>query len=236
MSAQLSFTLVNEGTSASPLSAQVTPAWLAAVAAACTVQLNRDVSPNWGGEYSVRAGSATEIAPGEVVFALVDTLPDAPGAVAYHDVDGNAAPVAYLALTACSTLDDVSTAISHELCETAGDAGCNLWADAGDGSEYARELCDAVESNSYGISGIKVSDFLLPGFFVANAHAPYSYVESVGGPAAVSSPFQTASGGYQIKRDASGQTTQVTGTLRPFRAQKLGHWSSRAARRILARR
>ena len=226
----LSFVLVNESSS-SPLTPQVTPEWLASVASACTVQLDRDVSPNWGGSYSVRVGTAGAIAAGEVVFALVDALPSAPGAIAYHDVDGNALPVAYLALSTCNTLDDVSIAISHEVCETAGDAGCNVWADNGAGAEWARELCDAVESSSYVIDGVKVSDFVLPAFFVPNAHAPYCYTESVGGPALVPAPFRTASGGYQIMRTDSGQETQVNGRVSPHRADKLAHWSCRAARR-----
>ena len=228
----MNFVLINEGTAAVPLTAQVTQAWLDRVASSCTVQLDRDVSPSWGGSYSVRAGVAGSIAPGEIVFAIVDVLPGAPGAIAYHDVDGNAAPVAYLALSTCSTLDDVSIAISHELCETAGDAGCNLWADDGRGTEWARELCDAVESSSYEIDGVRVSDFVLPAFFVTNAHGPYSYTESVGGPRAALVPFGTAPGGYQIKRDSTGQTVQVNGTRHPMRAAKTAHWSSRFARRL----
>lgn len=226
----MQFVLVNEGSQA-PLTAQVTEAWLAQVAASCTIQLNRDVSPAWGGSYAVRAGMASQIAPGEVVFSMLDALPNAPGAVAYHDVNGQAVPVAYLGLATCSTLDDVSVAISHELCETAGDAGCNLWADTGQAREFARELCDAVEGYSYDIAGVKVSDFVLPSFFVPNAPGPYSYTESVGGMRVVSGPFATAMGGYQITRDASGTETQVHGIVRAFRADKLAHWSSRAARR-----
>ena len=227
----LSFVLVNEATAASPLTGQVNSDWLAKVADACTVQLDRDVSPNWGGSYSVRVGTAGAIAAGEIVFALVDSLPNAPGAIAYHDVDGNALPVAYLALSTCNTLDDVSIAISHEVCETAGDAGCNMWADDGAGAEWARELCDAVESSSYAIDGVKVSDFVLPSFFVPNAHAPYCYTESVGGTAINPAPFRTASGGYQITRTDTGQETQVNGRVSAHRADKLAHWSCRAARR-----
>lgn len=115
--------LIQEAT-ASPLVAQVTPAWLARCAAACLIQLNRDVSAEWGGAFEVRAAmSGTDIAAGERVFSIVDSLPDAPGAIAYHDVDGNGAEVAFLALSTCNSLDDVSTAISHELCEAAGDSG-----------------------------------------------------------------------------------------------------------------
>lgn len=194
------------------------------------MQLNRDVSPAWGGEYSVRVGSASDVAPGEIVFALLDALPNAPGAIAYHDVNGQAVPVAFLGLTTCTTLDDVSIAVSHELCETAGDAGCNLWADAG-ASEFARELCDAVESTSYEIESVRVSDFVLPAFFVPNAPAPYSYTESIGGSRIAPAPFQTGSGGYQITRTDGGTETQVNGSVRAYRAEKLAHWSSRAKRR-----
>ena len=234
MSAQLSFVLVNEGSSASTLTASITPEWLGAVATACTIQLDRDVSPNWGGSYSVRVSAAGQpVAQGEIVFALVDVLPNAPGAIAYHDVDGNASPIAFLAISTCNTLDDVSIAISHEVCETAGDAGCNVWADDGAGAEWARELCDAVESSNYVIDTVKVSDFVLPSFFVPNAHAPYSYTESVGGTAIVPAPFRTASGGYQITRSDTGQETQVNGRVSAHRADKLAHWSCRAARRRL---
>jgi hypothetical protein len=239
VSAALSFVIINEGTSKSPLASQVTAAWLTRCAAACTVQLNRDVAPEWGGAYRVRAGaSVTDIAAGEIVFALVDELAAAPGDVAYHDVDGKDAPVAFLALTTCSTLDDVSTAISHELCETAGDPACNLWVDDGKGSEWARELCDAVESTSYpvdlndGQPPILVSDFLLQAFFGPFAPAPYSF------RAAPVLPFQTAAGGYQIKRAAGLGETQVQAHSASRRGLKvLGgahHWSSRPARRGMA--
>jgi len=187
-----------------------------------------------------------------MVFALVDALPGEPGAIAYHDVNGVAVPVAFLALSTCDTLDDVSTAISHEMCETQGDVACNIWCDDESGAEWARELCDAVESNSYGVDlgdgqpPIMVSDFLLPAFFEPNATGPMSFLAAGGAsPATVqgtpSMPFQTATGGYQIKRDSGGNETQVTavtseGSRRGMLA-KAGkhHWSSRAARRGLKR-
>lgn len=231
----------------SPLIPQVTAAWLARCAQACATQLNRDVAPIWGGgSWGVRVGSGpTDVHPGEMVFSIVDQLPDAPGAVAYHDVAGAAVPVAFLALATCQTLDDVSTAISHELCETAGDEACNLWADDGAGHEWARELCDAVESGWYNVdlgegqSPIKVSDFLLPAFFAPGATGPLSFVASTS-PASASfpsAPFATAAGGYQLQRSSGAGETQVTadsasrrGAL--ARARK-HHWSSRPARRGL---
>lgn len=227
------FVLITEGQSA-PLAASVTPAWLAAVAEACTVQLNRDVAPYWGGQYSVRAGSGpTDIAQGEIAFALLDSLPNAPDAIAYHDVAGNAAPFCVLALTQCKTLDDVSTGISHELCETAGDPDVNSWSEAGDGFEYARELCDAVESGWYVIDGIRVSDFVLPAFFSNGAPAPFCYTQAIGAPdsAYPIAPFVTASGGYQVRRTVGTGETDVWGTLKPARAERAQHWASRVHKR-----
>lgn len=228
----LNVVLVQKATS-SPLLSRVTPEWLARCAVACSTQLIRDLLPVYGGgPYSVRVASdATDIRPGEMVFAILDELPQAPGAVAYHDTMGNDVPAAFLALSTCSTLDDVSSAISHELCETAGDQACNLWADDGHGNEYARELCDAVELSSYpvdigdGKPPINVSDFVLPGFFAPNDPGPYSFTS------AAKAPFLTAIGGYQIVRTSGTGETQVTGTVRAARVAKHRHWSSRTYRR-----
>lgn len=226
------FVLINEGQSA-PLASQVTADWLAKVAAACTVQLNRDVAPNWGGQYSVRAGSGpSDIAAGEIAFALLDALPGAPDAVAYHDADGNAAPYCLLSLAQCKTLDDVSTGISHELCETAGDPDVNEWCEAADGFEYARELCDPVESNSYPQDGIALSDFVLQAFFERGAAGPYCYTQAIGAPGSIPiAAFVTAAGGYQVRRGVGTGETEVWGSLRPQRAARAHSWASRLYRR-----
>lgn len=228
----LSVAIVMSATT-SPLAPQVTPAWLMRCTAACAVQLLRDVVPVWGGgPIAVRvASSPTDVLAGEMVFTILDELPQAPGDVAYHDVAGNALPVGYLGLSTCNTLDDVSTAISHELCETLGDPACDLWVDDGAGHEWCRELCDAVEAASYPIDlgdggpPIAVSDWLLPAFFAPTAPGPYSFRGTAQGP------LVTAPGGYQLQRTAGGNETQVTGAPRAHRAAKVAHWSSRPFRR-----
>lgn len=225
----LDFVLINEaGGAATSTGAVMTPSVLTAIAAACQVQLNRDVSAHWGGAYRVRAASSgADIMPGEIVFALLATLPGSPNAIAYHDVDGVGVPVIYDGVTLSDTLtgagNSVSVAISHELCETAGDAGCNVWADA-NGTEYARELCDAVEAQSYTLSlsnpvagqnydvdGVALSNFVIPAFFVPNHVGPFDFMSTVGpNPNAPSAPFVTAPGGYQITRDSGQHEGQVT--------------------------
>lgn len=221
----------------------VTHAQLVAIAAACTTQLNRDVGPHWapgeGHEVTV-ATSPTGLPASDYVMSFVDELPDAPGAIAYHDVNGAGVPVLYLALSLCATVlsgsDSVSVAASHEFIETIGDPVCNLWADGGDGREYCRELCDAVESAFYNVTvtdseghtqSVAVSDFVLPQFFnVQNKGGAYSFLHTA------KSPFETTHGGYQIVRAADGQPSQVTNDRQRLMAKKRTHWSSRANRRM----
>lgn len=230
--------IVSDAKSA-PLTSQVSPEWLARAAAACWTQLLRDVIPVWGAEVAgVRATTRNLIRPGESVFAILDELPDAPGAIAYHDVVGGAVPVEFLALSTCRTLDDVSTAISHELCEVVGDPDCNRWDDDGIGHEWAHELCDAVESNLYpidmgdGAAPVMVSDFLLPAFFASLSPGPYCYTQANQLPGSYPiAPFKTAGGGYQITRNAGTIESQVQGDMRLARRVKGRHWSSRVFRR-----
>lgn len=146
------FVLLDESAGAKTSNGEsMTPEVLANIAAACTVQLNRDFSTEWGGNYEVRAGSgAGDIQPGEIVFALLPTLSGAPGAIAYHDSDGNGVPVLFDAITLSTSIvgpgNSVSVAISHELCETAGDEGCNDWCDDGTGNSFAKEMCLAPDT------------------------------------------------------------------------------------------
>lgn len=243
------FVLLDESNGATTIAGEsMTAGALSAIATACEVQLNRDFSAEWGGNYSVRAGTgAGDIQPGEIVFALLPTL-DAPGAIAYHDCNGVGVPVCFDAVTLSETIlgqgNSVSVAISHELLECAGDEGCNDWLDDGMGNSFAREMCDAVESNTYQLNGVYVSDFLLKAFFVPGRTGPYNYMAAAGfggdGPA---KPFATAVGGYQITRTMGANEHQVTalyhgsigvpkpGTRAYVRGSKRRRRESRASRR-----
>ena len=233
------FVLIDEtGGVGTSQGAAMTPEVLAQIAAAATVYLNRDVSAWWGGNFSVRAGAgAGDIQPGEIVFAILPTLPNAPGAIAYHDSEGNGVPVAFDGITLSDTLvgpgNSVSVAVTHELAETAGDAGCNVWADGNDGSEYAHELCDAVEAQTYEIDGVSVSNFLLPAFFVSGAPGPYDFMSAGLVPGAVgpAKPFATAAGGYQIVRSAGTGEHQVTAAVLPSTLDASSRFMRRTAKR-----
>jgi hypothetical protein len=234
------FVIIDESTTvgnATQYGGAISPTVLAEMAAALNVFLNRDVATYWGGSYAVRAGSSPQdVQVGEVVCALLDSLPTAPGAVAYHATTGVEVPVVFLARTQCNSIlagsDSVSSALSHELAETAGDPACNLWADDGQGSEFAHELCDCVQEFGYSISAVSVSDFALPAFFAPGSNGPWNFGAINGGPA-LTSALQTGAGGYQLKRTSGTGETQVTGMIAPHRMAKKTHWSSRTSRRGL---
>jgi hypothetical protein len=59
----------------------------------------------------------------------------------------------------------VSVTASHELFEMVIDPLANLWAEAGDGTEYAYEMSDPVEEETFTVDGIEISDFLHPAWF-----------------------------------------------------------------------
>jgi hypothetical protein len=205
------------------------------IAGCLEIQLNRDFSAHYGGNYRVRwCTPDNPPAAGEVVALITDTLPDAPGAVGYHDWQGAAA--IYVARSMCSTLTQgalsVSQCLSHECLEEAGDRACNLWADDYAGTEWAMEMCDAVEAGYYtiGASGpgmaCDASDFVLPAFFApGDVQGPYSLLGAAPGP------FTTAPGGYQIRRSSGTGEASVTGEIHPQRRLHKAHFSSRTRRR-----
>ena len=151
----MDFVLLNNASSATdsnggPLLAPV----LIRIAGALEVYLDRDVALVWGGSYRVRAGSSSaDIQPGEVACAIVDSLPDAPGAVAYHDVSGAEVPVVFLAKSQCDSLisgpDSVSSALSHELVEASVDPFCNEWIQDASGRQWAKEAADPLQEWTY---------------------------------------------------------------------------------------
>jgi hypothetical protein len=219
------FVIVDESTFAPGLE----PADLARIAAALTVYANRDVGSRWGGSATVRVGTRESIAPGETVCAIRDALPEAPGDTAYHDLDGRAVPVVYVARSLCTPgltgPQSLPAVLAHEIAETMGDPGCNRWADDGAGHEYAWELADAVQAYCYEIDGVSVSNFVYPSFFEPGAEDPYDHM------GAVSRPLQTTPGGYQVVRTSGGGETQVRGELTDAQANKKAHPTSRTYQR-----
>jgi hypothetical protein len=208
---------------------------LTQIAAALEIYQNRDVAAYYAADGRVRVADASNPPqPGEVVALILDDLPDAPGAIAYHDWQGK--PDIYAARNMCDRLltgqYPLSGALSHELAEMYGDWATNLWADDGTGSSQALELCDPVEAGQYVIGGCAMSDFVLPTYFHPGDMGPYSFVQYLGG-GGPPAPFTVAPGGYAIVRNQGTGETQLQGSIRPERHSKKLHWSSRSFRRGL---
>jgi len=235
----MNFVLINESTVTDAAhGGPLNPATLAQIAGALGDYLNKYVAAYWGGAgtYAVRAGSgAKDIHAGEIVCAILDNLPNAPGAVAYHDVTGKEVPVVFLARNECTSVmtgaDSVSSALSHELAETAGDPACNLWA-RDSKYEWAHELCDAVQEWGFALDGVAVSDFVLPAFFAPGSAGPWNYLGTrPGSSQALKAALATAPGGYQIRSNAGGKEVQIEGEIVHGRLRQKRNWSSRTYRR-----
>lgn len=186
--------------------------------------------------------SEIEAPPGSVVIGLLDNA-DQAGVLGWHTEgpDGTvygrvfAEPVLQNGGGILDGSLSVSSVLSHEVLETFGDAACNLWADDGAGTSYAYELCDPVESDSYGIiiasSGeqitAKVSNFVLPAWFDPQAPAG-SQFDHIG---LLNGPFHVQPNGYVIVM-ADGNVTEHWGEQYPaWRKDTKLSETSRTARR-----
>ncbi len=231
--------------------AQLSTPVLAHICEVVSNQLNQEFAAEWGAQVRLRVGANTkDILPGEWAYIFLPTLPEAPGASAYHDINGKGVPFSLCAVTTCGSLygsNGVSVDASHEILETAGDVGANLFANDNHGLLHAFEMCDAVEVQTYGrvcMDGtvVHVSNWLLRAWFIPGAAGPYDYMSMAHIPGAVApgGPLMTAvghGGNYQIVSKAgptrqvfaAGLQTHIEGTRRKG---PLPNWSSRAGRRI----
>lgn len=227
----------------------LSPSVLSHIAEAVQNQVLNEFAAEWGAKATIRVGAdKNDIQPGEWAYGFVPQLPDAPGASAYHDIDGNGVPFALCAVTTCGSLygpDGVSVDASHEILETAGDEGANQFANDNKGRLHAVEMCDAVEVQTYGKTCadgtvVQVSNWLLRAWFVPGAAGPYEYMSFAGLPGAVapSGPLQTApghGGNYQIISKWGGDKQAFAAAKHIIGHRRKGqdpNWSSRAGRRL----
>ncbi len=223
---------------------------LANIAEAVTSQVNGEFAAEWGARATVRVGAnPKDIQPGEWAYVFLPSLPDAPGASAYHDINGKGVPFSLCAIQTCRDLygpNGVSVDASHEILETAGDEGANLFANDNHGLLHAVEMCDAVEVQTYAKNCkngtvVQVSNWLLRSWFIPGAAGPYDYMSLAKLPGAVAPPdsLKTApghGGNYQIisKAGTAKQAFAAEHHIDGTRRKGKPHWSSRAGRRLAA--
>lgn len=216
------------------------PGSLERICEAVSAQLSGEVSREWGSkeECWVRPFAPTCKLPSDVYPMGVFDDADQAGALGYHDVGPDGKPYgkvfAGTVMRYGGTIDgagnSVSVTLSHEACETFGDRGANDWSMMPDGRLTAKELCDAVEGDSYQNvrNGPYLSNFLLPNWF-RPADGEVKRYDHMGN---LDHPFSMTKGGYMILM-AGGKVGQSFGAEFPeWKREQKDHAAARTARRL----
>ena len=162
--------------------------------------------PVWG--YPVELYNTTKAKPSDWQLVYFDNA-DQAGALGYHELTKGGQPVSKIFVE--TTLKDnelVSVTACHELFEMVIDPIANLWAEAADGTEYAYEMCDPVEEDTFEVNGIAMSNFLHPSWFEPFKHPAGTKYDHLG---RLTEPFSMTKGGYMIVKKA-GRVSQVFGS------------------------
>ena len=167
-------------------STQVSDAELQAAVRAINRQLEEDFYPHWQFGARLRVDSAGRVPTRHLAKVDVPRLPgrrgdavlyieDEPTMAAtegYHDGNNADVPFGFVFLDACSDgANDWTVALSHEAIELVGDPLNNLLVQGPHPTDHRRlvfhqfELCDAVSGEYYELEGVKVQNFVLPGWF-----------------------------------------------------------------------
>ncbi len=207
--------------------------------AACADQLRNQAAPLWGWaapNVSFAADDA-HLRPDAQAIQVFDDS-DQASALGYHATDGRGLPygkifVSDILANGGHVLDgalSVSSVLSHEMLEIAGDPFCDTFDPGPDGYEYARELADPVEGDSYPLDGVTVSNFILPAWCgqIAPSGTRYDYL------GATSGPFAMSRGGYVIRKK-NGALDQVYAAEYPaWKRDGKSHPAARTVRRSRA--
>lgn len=143
-------------------------------------QIKEDFEPYWSLGATLRLEgksgehpSKQELADmrGDAVIYLWDET-DVPGALGYHDRNNRGIPYGFVFTELSKKIgEDWSVTMSHEALELIGDPEVNLLVQGPhptDTSKYVfhwYEMCDAVQTETYKIDEVEVSNFLLPLYF-----------------------------------------------------------------------
>ena len=191
---------------------RVSAAELEAAAEAVTIQAQQHLAPAWdvGENLQIELIGKDQQPSPEAWWLVVLDDPDVADALGYHDTTSEGRPLgkAFVQPTLDAGLP-ISGVISHEVLEALVDPLVNEWAYDDNGAFWALESSDAVQGLDYEIDGTTVANFVLPSFFHRQDRTPpYDHL------GAVARPFQTTSGGYQIRYTRARGMHQVFGTTR----------------------
>lgn len=147
-------------------------------------QIAGDFMPYWGFGAQLRLEGRAGRKPdkqmlsdmrGEAVLYLWDDI-DVKDAAGYHDKNFRGVPYAIVHVDLAAQLDEPwQVTFSHEALELVGDPQTNLLVQGPHPDPKRKdrmvfhwfEMCDAVQSETYEIDGVPVSNFVLPLYFTA---------------------------------------------------------------------
>ena len=146
--------------------------------------------------------------PSDWQFIYFDDA-DTAGALGYHDLTKDGQPLSKIFVkTTLAAKEKVSVTACHELFEMVIDPVANLWAEGPGGTEYAYEMCDPVEEDTFLVNGIEMSNFVHPSWFEPFKHPPGTKYDHLG---RLTKPFSMTKGGYMIVKKG-GKVSQVFGS------------------------
>ena len=149
--------------------------------------------PVWG--YPVKLYNTAAAKPSDWQLVYFDNA-DQAGALGYHSLTRKGQPISKIFVeTTLADGEQVSVTACHELFEMAIDPVANLWAEADDGTEYAYEMCDPVEEDTFDVNGIAMSNFLHPAWFEPFKHPRGTKYDHLG---RLKAPYTMTRGGYMI--------------------------------------
>ncbi len=223
-------------------------------------QIEEDFEPYWSLRALVRLEGRSQVKPekqslvdmrGDAVIYLWDKS-DVDEAIGYHDLNNRGIPFGFVFLDIAAQLKEPwSVTLSHEVLELIGDPEVNLLV-AGPHPDPSQkrdvfhwyEMCDAVQTETYEIDGIKLSNFILPLYFTGgdefdgrndflgtrqkNGKALQSFGVNPGGYVGFFDPQKQDHDTYSKKNDAVSKKRmeikrKVKGTRRSIRYQRHGN-------------
>jgi hypothetical protein len=162
--------------------------------------------PVWG--YPVKLYNTDAPKPSDWQFVYFDDA-DTAGALGYHELTHDGQPISKVFVQTTLAVNElVSVTACHELFEMVIDPLANLWAEAPDGTEYAYEMSDPVEQDTFLVDGIEMSNFVHPSWFEPLKHPPGTKFDHLG---LLKKPFSMTKGGYVIVKK-KGKVTQEYGS------------------------
>ena len=196
-------------------STKILPPEAAAMTSAVNYQMRWHVAPAYQKDRPsvVLLGNTAPIPNGSYVIGLFDDS-DQAGALGWHTEDANGnvfgrvfcnptLQAGYKVLTGAYSIASI---LSHEVIEAFVDPSVSDWSIAQDGTMYAKEACDPVESDIYTVpvGGVQVtvSNFVFPSWFDAQGRAPYDQLHRL------SAPFTMDHGGYVVYLPPGATTEQ----------------------------